>query len=542
MLDELLDRFNGLTDKEQGELTDIVVQNTDHIRWVPNPGPQTDAYFCKADILLYGGAGGGGKSDLGLGLATTQHNRSLVVRRKYTDLSFLTDRTIEIMGTRKGFNGSAPPRFSIGDGNLIEFGAAQSVGDELDWMGRPHDLLYVDEAAHFAEGQIRNFMGWVRSTKKDQRVRVVLGSNPPLSDEGTWMFRLFAPWLDPAYSHPAEFGELRWCVVNDESKDVWVDGPGRYSNEGELVTHDVEAVIEDTLIALSRTFIPAKLADNPFQNTPAYRAQQDGLPKHMRDAIRDGNFLSVRKDHDLQVIPTAWIQDAMDRWTPDPPEGVPMCTLAADLTGMGSDAGGGKQDKFVIASRHDGYYNKLIPIDAKDAKMGKDKSGKITTVRRDGAVIVLDMGGGYGDSTYEHLYNNDIVAVKYKGAESSSARTRVSKIPYYNKRAATYYKFMEDLDPGQPGGSRIILPPDPYLKADLCSIRFDKNNSDINIIKLEPKKDLIARHGRSTDYSDPVVMAWTAGGKVASHYHEWQKNNNNHKVVSGKRANNRRRR
>ena len=539
MLDELLDRFNGLSEAEQVDLTKTVAEETKQLRWVPNPGPQTDAYFCKADILLYGGAGGGGKSDLGLGLATTCHQRTLVMRRKYTDLSFLTDRTIEIMGNKKGFNGSAPPRFDIGDGKLIEYGAAQSVGDEMSWQGRPHDLLYIDEAAHFAESQVRGLMGWVRSTEEGQRVRVVLGSNPPLSDEGVWMFKMFAPWLDPAFPEPATHGELRWCIVNDDDKDIWVEGPGKYTLTGEFVTHDLDVDVEGAVTAMSRTFIPAKLADNPFQNTAAYRAQQDGLPKHLRDAVRDGNFLSVRKDHDLQLIPTEWIQAAMDRWKPTPPEGIPMCAMGVDLTGMGSDTGGGKQDKFVIAPRHDGYYAELIVTKAKDAKMGKDKAGKIAKHRRDGATIILDMGGGYGDSTYEHLENNNITAIKYKGSAKSSARTKASKIPFYNKRAETYYRFMEDLDPGQPGGSKITLPNDPFLMADLCSIRFDENNSDLNIIKLETKKNLTKRLGRSTDYSDPVVMGWTGGGKMASHYHAWDKRNSAPKVVKSKRANNR---
>ena len=529
-LDLLLNRFNGLAPKDQDDLVCMVNKETKDFRWIPSPGPQTDAYFCKADILLYGGAGGGGKSDLGLGLATTSHQRSLVMRRKYTDLSFLTDRSIEIMGSRKGFNGSAPPRFDIGDGKLIEYGAAQSTGDELSWMGRPHDLLYVDEAAHFAETQIRALMGWVRSTHKGQRVRVVFGSNPPLSDEGLWMFKMFAPWLDPAFPNPATSGELRWCCVDDLDKDVWVDGPGEHLVDGRMVS------------ALSRTFIPAKLADNPFQNTPEYRAQQDGLPKYLRDAIRDGNFLSVRKDHDLQLIPTEWIQSAMDRWTPQPPINIPMCAIAADLTGMGSDTGGGKQDKFVLASRHDGYYNELVITDAKDAKMGKDKAAKIQKHRRDGATIILDMGGGYGDATWEHLDNNGITAVKYKGAAKSAARTKRSKIPFSNVRAETYYRFMEDLDPGQPGGSKITLPNDPFLMADLCSIRLDKRNADLNIVKLETKVDLCARLGRSTDYGDPVVMAWRTGGKIDSHYHQWNRSAGAPKVIMSKRANNRNRR
>lgn len=525
MFNDVLDRFCQLPAEQQEEITEAVEVETGNMLWVPNPGPQTEAYFCQADILLYGGAGGGGKSDLGLGLAVTRHSRSLVMRRKYTDLAFLTDRTIEIMGSKKGFNGSAPPRFNLPDGKLVEYGAAQSVGDELAWMGRPHDLLYADEAAHFAESQIRNLMGWVRSTEKGQRVRVVLGSNPPLSDEGNWMFKMFAPWLDPAFPNPAEYGELRWCFVDDDDKDIWVDKSGQYNTEtGEFVIDDLEVDLGSGFVtAMSRTFIPAKLSDNPFQNTAAYRAQQDGLPKHMRDAIRDGNFLAVRKDHDLQLIPTDWIKAAMERGSenPNPPEGVPMCAIGVDVTGMGSDTGGSKQDKFVIAPRYDGWYAPLIVTKAQDAQMGKDKGSKILKYRRDGAEIVLDMGGGYGDSTYEFLDNNGIPVRKYKGSAKATGRTRHSKIPFFNVRAKAYYRFMEDLDPHQPGGSKITLPNDPLLMADLCSIRFDKNNNDANIIKLESKKDLIARLGRSTDYSDPVVMAWTKGGKIASHYKQW---------------------
>jgi hypothetical protein len=86
------------------------------MKWVPNPGPQTDAYFCPADVLLYGGQGGGGKSDLGLGLAFTAHHRSLIMRRKYANLSALTERAIKINGSRDGFNGSPPPLLRTDDG------------------------------------------------------------------------------------------------------------------------------------------------------------------------------------------------------------------------------------------------------------------------------------------------------------------------------------------------------------------------------------------------------------------------------------------
>ena len=49
--------------------------------WVPNPGPQAQAFLCEADELFYGGEAGGGKTDLGIGLALSAHKRSLLLRR-----------------------------------------------------------------------------------------------------------------------------------------------------------------------------------------------------------------------------------------------------------------------------------------------------------------------------------------------------------------------------------------------------------------------------------------------------------------------------
>ena len=87
-LEELTQRLAHLAGAGVSEKIDALHDETHRVvserPWVPNPGPQTDAYFCAADILLYGGQGGG-KSDLGLGLAFTAHRRSLILRRKYTN-------------------------------------------------------------------------------------------------------------------------------------------------------------------------------------------------------------------------------------------------------------------------------------------------------------------------------------------------------------------------------------------------------------------------------------------------------------------------
>lgn len=65
--------------------------------WTPQPGPQTMAYQSEADELFYGGAQGGGKSDLLLGLAATRHYHSVIFRRTFPLHRALIERSREIL-------------------------------------------------------------------------------------------------------------------------------------------------------------------------------------------------------------------------------------------------------------------------------------------------------------------------------------------------------------------------------------------------------------------------------------------------------------
>src|ERR1700676_2179922 len=62
--------------------------------WVPNLGPQCQAYVSRADWLYFGGQAGGGKTDLLLGLAMTSHQKSAIFRQAYDDLSAIIDRLV----------------------------------------------------------------------------------------------------------------------------------------------------------------------------------------------------------------------------------------------------------------------------------------------------------------------------------------------------------------------------------------------------------------------------------------------------------------
>src|SRR3990167_2238201 len=502
VLDEMISRGQSLPAGKQKQLIKETHKATKGMVWIPNPGPQTDAYFSRADVLLYGGQPGGGKSSLLLGLALNLHRRSLIMRRQYTDLGHLVEEAIKFNGGRDGFNGSPPPRLRRPDGRVLDFFAASNAGDEQHRQGNPFDLLAVDEATQIAESQVRFLMGWLRSDNQKQRKRVVLATNPPLTAEGYWVNEWFAPWLDDRFPNPAKPGELRYAITGEDDKLIWVDGPKTVNYHGRMVEPK------------SYTYIPASLRDNPFLVGTGYEKQLDNLPNEIRSILM-GGFKTTLRDQENQVIPTEWLRIAQRRWTPTPPNMAPMCA-------MGVDASGGGEDPMVIAIRHDGWYAQPIVIPGREIpidRAGKYCAGMIIAHRRDSANIVLDVGGGYGSSMFEQLRENDIDVIAHKGAETSVYRTNDKQLRFVNKRTEVIWRFREALDPSQPNGSPIMLPNDPELIADLAAPTFKLTP---NGIKVESKEDVVTRLGRSTDKGDAVVMAWSAGPTYITHGGMWR--------------------
>jgi hypothetical protein len=119
---------------------------------------------------------------------------------------------------------------------------------------------------------------------------------------------------------------------------------------------------------------------------------------------------------------------------------------------------------------------------------------------------------------YERLKENGIEVVGFRGAEATPRRSKEGKFKFTNKRSAAHWLFREALDPGQPGGSPIALPPSPRLVADLTAATFEVGS---NGIKVEPKDAVCARLGRSTDYGDAVIMAWFEGDRQSTKALDW---------------------
>lgn len=504
LIDEAIERLKAKSPEARIALLKDAKLVTRKMAWVPNPGPQTEAYFSLADVLLYGGEPGGGKSQLVAGLAYNEHQRSLIMRRQYGELNRIVDDVLRIHGSRDGFNGSPPPKLRISADKMIEFGAAHRIGDEQGRQGQGVDFLGLDEATHFAEIQVRTLMGWVRTDQPGQRTRTVLATNPPLTADGLWVNIMFEPWLNPAYHKPAKPGELRWAVSDEDGKIKWVDGPGAWP------------IADKMYEAKSYTYIPASVKDNPHYANSGYQRELDSMPEPFRSILM-GGFRTTFRDQDGQIIPTAWIRAAIARWNQwggKPPPGVPMCAICADCTGGGADP-------LVIGMRYDGWYDEFEVVPGREIpmeKIGRTTAGHIVAHRRDRAVIIVDMGGGYGGPAYEHLHMNfeddpiKQTVIGFKGSEATTKRTHDGKYGFANQRTMALWKMREALDPDQVGGSQIMLPDDAEMVADLAAVTFEIKGSTIH---AEPKDKVCARIGRSTDRGDVVCMAWT-GGATAS--------------------------
>lgn len=460
--------------------------------WRPNPGPQTVAYDCLADETFYGGQAGGGKTDLLVGLALTAHKKSLLLRRTNVEATKLVERFGEVLETRVGWNGQ-DDYWRLPDGRVIDIRGCQHEDDKQKFKGSPHDLISFDEISDFSETQYRFIKGWNRSADKTQRCRVVATGNPPTTPEGLWVLRYWAAWVDPTHPNPARPGELRWYTTINGA-DAEVDGPGPHLIDGEMIK------------ARSRTFIPAALTDNPDLSETDYGSVLASLPEELRAAYKEGRFDAGLKDHEWQVIPTAWIMAAQERWKPDGFKGLLMTAQALD------PAGGGR-DSAELASRYGGWYAPMVSAKGSETADGSATAGMVVKYRKDGCPVVVDVGGGYAGAVITRFKDNLIPYARFDGGSTQIVGTaKGSGLKFANKRAEAWWRLREELDPDQQGGSAIALPPDPELRADLAAPHWSLQARGI---LLESKDDIRKRLGRSPGKGDAAVMCLSEGNKAA---------------------------
>ena len=250
----------------------------------PQPGPQTQFLSCPADIAIFGGAAGGGKS-YALLLEPLRHINvkdfsGVVFRRTLADVR----KPGSIWDTSVGLYGElgAKPRldtftWQFPKGAKIVFGHLEHDTTVLDWQGAQVPFIAFDELTHFSRSQFFYLLSRNRSTC-GVRPYVRATTNP---DADSWVAELIAWWIDPetGLPIPSRAGVLRW-FARDGDAIIWGDS-----------AEEVSARVAGSQ-PKSLTFIPAKLEDNAILMAadPGYRANLLALPVVERERLLGGNW------------------------------------------------------------------------------------------------------------------------------------------------------------------------------------------------------------------------------------------------------------
>ena len=258
----------------------------------PQPGPQTIFAATPADVAIYGGAAGGGKSwALLFEAARGAHvpgYAGIVFRKHLTNIvgpGGLFDASRQLypkLGARA--KGSPKPEWIFPNGTRIGFDHLEHESSAELHQGAEYAFIGFDELTHFSERQFFYLTSRSRSTC-GVRPYVRATCNP---DPDSFVRKLIDWWIDPNGSAILErAGALRW-YVRDGDLLAW--GDSREEMEERFPQRDERG--DRKFQPKSFTFVPASLDDNPALTSadPGYRATLMAMPRVDRERLLGGNW------------------------------------------------------------------------------------------------------------------------------------------------------------------------------------------------------------------------------------------------------------
>lgn len=258
----------------------------------PQPGPQEMFLSTTADICIYGGAAGGGKT-FGLLMEPLRHidngDFGAVIFRKtsnqITAEGGLWDTSYQLYPMVGGTPKKTPSySWTFPSGMKVTFAHMQLEKDVLNWQGTQIPLICFDELTHFKRSQFFYMLsrnrsgsgvpGYIRAT-----------CNP---DASSWVAEFISWWWDPktGYPIPERSGVIRWMYRRSD-EIYWADSKEELWEQFDLKTPEERAEPK------SVTFIASTLQDNKIllSKDPGYMANLKALPTVERERLLHGNWL-----------------------------------------------------------------------------------------------------------------------------------------------------------------------------------------------------------------------------------------------------------
>ena len=251
----------------------------------PQPGAQEMFLNTSADIALFGGAAGGGKSMAGLldcaqaELIENPQYRAVAFRKSYPQISSpgglwsASEKVYPAMGATPK---ESALQWVFPSGAKIEFRHLQHEKNKYDWQGAELIKIFFDELTHFSEGQFWYLLGRNRTTT-GIKTTIRATCNP---DADSWVAKFIDWWIgDDGLPIKERAGVIRW-FIRDRGEVIWGDSPEKLGDRypGQLPK--------------SFTFIPATIYDNPelLKKDPGYLGNLQAQHPVERARLLEGNW------------------------------------------------------------------------------------------------------------------------------------------------------------------------------------------------------------------------------------------------------------
>lgn len=249
--------------------------------------PQRQYLDSKADIVIFGGAAGGGKT-FSLLADPLRHRdvkgfRALIFRRTFPEINLpggmweASELMYRAIGGSPSYGAKA---WMWPSGASVKFAHMQREADKFNYLGAEITMIGFDQVEMFSEGQFFYMLN---------RLRSMCGVKPYMRatcnpDPDSWVAKFIAWWIGedgfPLYERS---GAVRWFYrVEDAIR--WHGS----REEAEAAHPDLAAEGPP----FSVTFIPAKLSDNRalLEKDTDYKSKLMAMDRVSRGRLLDGNW------------------------------------------------------------------------------------------------------------------------------------------------------------------------------------------------------------------------------------------------------------